>query len=178
MSRMEYRPLTNTRCSSWYPPFDNREGHPVVICKEGKGDPASLNECYGRFINKCPHVNSGMMNPVTNLKKVEQYLRSIENGDFTYIVNLFSLNAVGARLKMTIAFTALAQGGFSWRTNRSCAKKYRRNGARRTVKRSVARLFAFPRSMSSIKRDVKKKLLPGPEERGFLEIQPAVIRLL
>jgi hypothetical protein len=31
--------------------------------------------------------------------------------------------------------------------------------------------------MSSIKRDVKKKLLPRPEERGFLEIQPTVIRL-
>ena len=32
-------------------------------------------------------------------------------------------------------------------------------------------------SMSSIKRDVKKKLLPRPESRCFLEIQPAGIRL-
>src|SRR5580700_412134 len=31
---------------------------------------------------------------------------------------------------------------------------------------------AEPRSMSSIKRDVKKKLLPRPEWRFFLEIQP------
>ena len=35
-----------------------------------------------------------MMNPVTNLKKVEHYLKSIENGDFAYIVNLFSPDAV------------------------------------------------------------------------------------
>jgi hypothetical protein len=33
------------------------------------------------------------------------------------------------------------------------------------------------RSMSSIKRDVKKKLRPQPEERFFLEIQPTVILL-
>jgi len=32
-------------------------------------------------------------------------------------------------------------------------------------------------SMSSIKRDVKKKVLPRPEARGFLEIQPTRIRL-
>ena len=32
-------------------------------------------------------------------------------------------------------------------------------------------------SMSSIKRDVKKKVLPRPESRGFLEIQPTIIRL-
>src|SRR6266699_6427353 len=31
--------------------------------------------------------------------------------------------------------------------------------------------------MSSIKRDVKKKVLPRPETRCFLEIQPTVIRL-
>jgi len=34
-----------------------------------------------------------------------------------------------------------------------------------------------PQSMSSIKRDVKKKLRPRPESRWFLEIQPTVIRL-
>jgi hypothetical protein len=33
-------------------------------------------------------------------------------------------------------------------------------------------------SMSSIKRDVKKKLLPRPEERFFLEIQPTIVSLL
>jgi hypothetical protein len=32
-------------------------------------------------------------------------------------------------------------------------------------------------SMSSIKRDVKKKVLPRPEARDFLEIQPTVVRL-
>ena len=32
-------------------------------------------------------------------------------------------------------------------------------------------------SMSSIKRDVKKKVLLRPEARCFLEIQPAVVRL-
>ena len=32
-------------------------------------------------------------------------------------------------------------------------------------------------SMRSIKRDVKKKVLPRPEARCFLEIQPTVIRL-
>jgi hypothetical protein len=31
--------------------------------------------------------------------------------------------------------------------------------------------------MSSIKRDVKKKVLPRPEARCFLEIQPMMIRL-
>jgi len=31
--------------------------------------------------------------------------------------------------------------------------------------------------MSSIKRDVKKKVLPRREARCFLEIQPTVIRL-
>jgi ketosteroid isomerase-like protein len=35
-----------------------------------------------------------MMNPVTNLKKVEHYLKPIENGDFAYIANLFSPDAV------------------------------------------------------------------------------------
>jgi hypothetical protein len=32
--------------------------------------------------------------------------------------------------------------------------------------------------MSSIKRDVKKKALPRPEARLFLEIQPTVVSLL
>ena len=32
-------------------------------------------------------------------------------------------------------------------------------------------------SMSSIKRDVKKKVVPRPEPRCFLEIQPTGIRL-
>ena len=32
-------------------------------------------------------------------------------------------------------------------------------------------------SMSSIKRDVKKNILPRPEARCFLEIQPTVIKL-
>jgi hypothetical protein len=36
---------------------------------------------------------------------------------------------------------------------------------------------SLTRSMSSIKRDVKKKLLRRPESRCFLEIQPTVIRL-
>jgi hypothetical protein len=31
--------------------------------------------------------------------------------------------------------------------------------------------------MSSIKRDVKKKVLPRPESSCFLEIQPTIIRL-
>jgi hypothetical protein len=34
------------------------------------------------------------MNPVTNLEKVEFYLKSIENGDFAYIATLFSPDAV------------------------------------------------------------------------------------
>src|SRR5262249_23518598 len=34
------------------------------------------------------------MNPVTNLEKVERYLRSIENGDFAYIADLFWPDAV------------------------------------------------------------------------------------
>jgi ketosteroid isomerase-like protein len=34
------------------------------------------------------------MKPVTNLEKVQLYLRSIEDGDFTYIADLFSPEAV------------------------------------------------------------------------------------
>jgi hypothetical protein len=41
----------------------------------------------------------------------------------------------------------------------------------------LAGFFVDRPSMSSIKRDVKKKLLPRPELRCFLEIQPTVIRL-
>src|SRR5215467_2788154 len=39
-------------------------------------------------------VDSGLMNPVTNSEKVAHYLRSIENGDFAYIADLFSPDAV------------------------------------------------------------------------------------
>src|SRR5271169_2866322 len=35
-----------------------------------------------------------MMNPATNLERVALYLKSIENGDFAYIANLFSPDAV------------------------------------------------------------------------------------
>jgi len=38
------------------------------------------------------------MNPVTNLEKVERYLRSIENGDFAYIADLFWPDAVVEQL--------------------------------------------------------------------------------
>jgi hypothetical protein len=38
-------------------------------------------------------------------------------------------------------------------------------------------LGLFSVSMSSIKRDAKKKVLPRPEARCFLEIQPTGIRL-
>jgi ketosteroid isomerase-like protein len=40
------------------------------------------------------HVDSGLMNLVTNLEKVSRYLESIENGDFAYIADLFSPDAV------------------------------------------------------------------------------------
>jgi len=35
-----------------------------------------------------------MMNPATNLERVALYLKSVENGDFAYIANLFSPDAV------------------------------------------------------------------------------------
>ena len=35
-----------------------------------------------------------MMNPASNLERVALYLKSIENGDFAYIANLFSPDAV------------------------------------------------------------------------------------
>jgi len=34
------------------------------------------------------------MNPATNLERVALYLKSVENGDFAYIANLFSPDAV------------------------------------------------------------------------------------
>jgi ketosteroid isomerase-like protein len=62
------------------------------------------------IINNLTHVNSGMMNPVTNLKKVEQHLKSIENGDFTYIVNLFSPDAVLEQLPNRIYPNGIRSG--------------------------------------------------------------------
>ena len=50
------------------------------------------------------------MNPVTNLKKVEQYLKSIENGDFAYIVNLFSPDAVLEQLPNRIYPNGIRSG--------------------------------------------------------------------
>jgi ketosteroid isomerase-like protein len=38
------------------------------------------------------------MNPVTNLEKVKLYLKSIENGDFAYIADLFSPDAIVEQL--------------------------------------------------------------------------------
>lgn len=51
-----------------------------------------------------------MMNPVTNLKKVEHYLKSIENGDFAYIVNLFSPDAVLEQLPNRIYPNGIRSG--------------------------------------------------------------------
>src|SRR5215469_656070 len=39
-----------------------------------------------------------MMKPVTNLEKVERYLRAIENGDFAHVIDLFSPDAVVEQL--------------------------------------------------------------------------------
>ncbi|HEU5231993.1 MAG TPA: nuclear transport factor 2 family protein [Terriglobales bacterium] len=50
------------------------------------------------------------MNPVTNLKKVEEYLKSIENGDFAYIVNLFSPDAVLEQLPNRIYPNGIRSG--------------------------------------------------------------------
>ena len=38
------------------------------------------------------------MKPVTNLEKVKLYLKSIENGDFAYIADLFSPDAIVEQL--------------------------------------------------------------------------------
>jgi len=50
------------------------------------------------------------MNPVTNLKKVEHYLKSIENGDFAYIVNLFSPVALVEQLPNRIYPNGIRSG--------------------------------------------------------------------
>jgi ketosteroid isomerase-like protein len=50
------------------------------------------------------------MNPITNLEKVECYLRSIENGDFTYIAALFSPDAVLEQLPNRIYPTGIKYG--------------------------------------------------------------------
>ena len=51
-----------------------------------------------------------MMNPVTDLKKVEHYLKSIESGDFAYIVNLFSPDAVVEQLPNRIYPNGIRSG--------------------------------------------------------------------
>ena len=51
-----------------------------------------------------------MMNPVTNLKRVERYLKSIENGDFAYIVDLFSPDAVLEQLPNRIYPNGIRSG--------------------------------------------------------------------
>jgi len=50
------------------------------------------------------------MNPATNLEKVEHYLKSIENGDFAYIVNLFSPDAVLEQLPNRIYPNGIRSG--------------------------------------------------------------------
>ena len=50
------------------------------------------------------------MNPDTNKKKVEQYLKSIENDDFAYIANLFSPDAVLEQLPNRIYPNGLRSG--------------------------------------------------------------------
>jgi len=50
------------------------------------------------------------MNPVTNLEKVARYLRSIENGDFAYIADLFSPDAVLKQLPNRIYPNSIKSG--------------------------------------------------------------------
>src|SRR5215472_5629794 len=50
------------------------------------------------------------MNSVTNLEKVARYLRSIENGDFTYIADLFSPDAVLEQLPNRIYPNGIRSG--------------------------------------------------------------------
>jgi len=50
------------------------------------------------------------MNPVTNLEKVARYLRSIENGDFAYIADLFSPDAVPEQLPNCIYPNGIKSG--------------------------------------------------------------------
>ena len=56
------------------------------------------------------HVDSGLMNPVTNLEKVARYLRSIESGDFAYIADLFSPDAVLEQLPNRIYPNGIKSG--------------------------------------------------------------------
>jgi ketosteroid isomerase-like protein len=51
-----------------------------------------------------------MMNPLTNFKKVEHYLKSIENSDFAYIVDLFSPDAVVEQLPNRIYPNGIRSG--------------------------------------------------------------------
>jgi len=55
-------------------------------------------------------VNSGMMNPVTNLEKVKLYLKSIENGDFADIADLFSPDAIVEQLPNRIYPNGIRSG--------------------------------------------------------------------
>src|SRR5215467_11165416 len=55
-------------------------------------------------------VDSGLMNPVTNSEKVAHYLRSIENGDFAYIADLFSPDAVFEQLPNRIYPNGITSG--------------------------------------------------------------------
>src|SRR5512133_3876123 len=50
-------------------------------------------------------------------------------------------------------------------------------GAGRNERRAAVGALAHGWSMSSIKRDVKKKVLPRPEARCFLAVQPTGIWL-
>src|ERR1700751_6082225 len=56
------------------------------------------------------HVDSGLMNPITNLEKVARYLRSIESGDFAYIEDLFSPDAVLEQLPNRIYPNGIKSG--------------------------------------------------------------------
>ena len=50
------------------------------------------------------------MNPVTNLEKVKLYLKSIENGDFAYIADLFSPDAIVEQLPNRIYPNGIRSG--------------------------------------------------------------------
>jgi ketosteroid isomerase-like protein len=56
------------------------------------------------------HVDSELMNPITNLEKVARYLRSIENGDFAYIADLFSPDSVVEQLPNRIYPNGIKSG--------------------------------------------------------------------
>lgn len=53
---------------------------------------------------------SARMNPVTNLEKVERYLKSIEDGDFSYIAGVFSPDAVIEQLPNRIYPNGIKSG--------------------------------------------------------------------